>query len=98
MLKLAVPNETSYSQWARELVLLAGIFFVAFIVFLLAGLNIIKIASANVYDQQRVFGLKAALGGIAQAFGRGNYRRSCRLRPSGRVLRHRLGGPGEYTV
>ena len=63
-LKVATPNEKNYNAWARDLLILAGIFFVAFLVFLLAGLNIIQIASANVYDQQRVFGLKVALGAL----------------------------------
>jgi len=60
--KVAAPGEQDYSKHARTLLILTGIFLIAFLVFLLAGLNIIQIASANVYDQQREFGLKAALG------------------------------------
>lgn len=63
-IKVSAPNEIGYSSWVQDLLILTGIFFVAFIVFLLAGLNIIQIASANVYDQQRVFGLKVALGAL----------------------------------
>ena len=44
------------------LLALTAIFLVAFVVFLLAGLNIVQVASASVYDRHRVFGLQAALG------------------------------------
>jgi len=63
-IKVSAPNEVGESSWVQDLLILTGIFFVAFIVFLLAGLNIIQIASANVYDQQRIFGLKVALGAL----------------------------------
>jgi len=69
-LKVASPGDRDNTQWAKDLLVLTGIFLVAFIVFLLAGLNIIQIASANVYDQQRVFGLKVALGALPKHLAR----------------------------
>ena len=69
-LKVAVPNGEKHNEWAMTFLILSGIFLVSFLVFLLAGLNIIQIASADVYDQQRVFGLKVALGALPQHLGR----------------------------
>lgn len=62
VIKVVAPGDSSRSEQARALLILAAIFAVAAIVFLLAGLNIIQIASANVIDQQRSYGLRVALG------------------------------------
>jgi putative ABC transport system permease protein len=70
VLKIADPHERDSREWVETLLALTGIFLVAFVVFLLAGLNIIQIASADVWDQQRVFGLKVALGALPKHLAR----------------------------
>ena len=61
-LKVLQWGEADRTELVRVLLALTAIFLVAFVVFLRAGLNIVQIASASVYDRHRVFGLKAALG------------------------------------
>lgn len=70
VLKVGDPNEQGSREWMETLLVLTAVFLIAFIVFLLAGLNIIQIASADVWDQQRVFGLKVALGALPKHLAR----------------------------